>query len=68
MNEELLNSFCICSDCVKDEFLKDYVFRKSEKKNVCTVCLKVKKTINLSSDSLFTSFSRYLIRPILWTR
>jgi hypothetical protein len=62
MNEELLNSFCICSDCVNDEFLKDYIVNKANQDDKCTVCLKKKKTVNLSSDSLFTSFSRYLIR------
>lgn len=62
MNEKLMNSFCICSDCAKDEFLKDYINKKANKNDVCTICLENKKSINLSSDSLFTSFSRYLIR------
>jgi hypothetical protein len=43
MNEELLNSFCICSDCVNDEFLKDYIVNKANQDDKCTVCLKKKK-------------------------
>ncbi|UZT96313.1 RES family NAD+ phosphorylase [Chryseobacterium fluminis] len=56
-------NFFLCSNCCKDESLKNYVLINSNKNSFpCTICLSNNYNIDVTINEKFNRFCRFLIR------
>ena|ERR1700754_499711 len=62
MENDENEDYCVCADCCKDIYLKNYVRENAKDKAVCTICLREGLSLRISENTAIINFCRFLIR------